>query len=85
MLAQHTESVDSEAEAVFYIFLVRTANFLTAIDRTNDAENLLTSIMKLEEAVDYAETKPGFIQMHVLREKQLFYILYSNQAAAYFT
>lgn len=75
----------SDADAVLYIFLTRITNYLATQQRFSDANCLIKPIMELEEKVGYADGASTFIQEHVLREKQLFYIFYYSQAAEFQT
>lgn len=84
-LCQSPEPINqnNDVDAIRYIFITRAANYLASRNRTANVEGLFKKIVELEARIGYAETMPSFIQQQVLREKQLFYIFYSNDFVDY--
>lgn len=78
-MTQYTTTGGSNADAVRYVFLARMANLLASRDYKSEAKDLFEKVLELEERVGYADTAATFIQKQVLREKQLFYIYYSEE------
>lgn len=65
------------ANAVLYIFLARTVNFLASQDRIPDAHCLIWKVLELEDMIGYADFAPTYMKEMILREKQLFYIFHT--------
>lgn len=74
-----------ESASVFYIYLTRIANFLASNNCITSARQLFEKILILEKKIGYSDTAPLFIQKQVMREKQIFYIFFSQQTVAHVT
>lgn len=73
------------ADAVLYVFLTSIARIMALTNHSSNPNNLIQTILKLEENVGYADLASLSIQELVAKEKQLFYILYAGQAVAFET
>lgn len=75
-ISSYSKYESDDGVAILYIFFARTVNFLANLGRSSGAYQLSLIVALLEKHVGYADHSALFIQRHVLREKQLFYINY---------
>lgn len=61
------------------------ARILATVNHPSNVDKLIQRIVKLEEKVGSANLASISLCEHVAKEKQLFYILYGNQALAFET